>query len=61
MNVEELRESEREPVRSADAAARLLHRRTTAGLLKTSFELQRHSVTVAGRPVQVPGVETQYH
>ena len=52
-NVETLRESPAEPKRSADAAARLLHRRST-GLLKTGFEPQRHSVIVAGRPVQVP-------
>ena len=57
--VEDLRESESVPVRSADAAARLLHRRTEARLLKTSFEPQRHSVIVAGRPVQVPGTEAQ--
>ena len=52
-NVETLRESPAEPKRSADAAARLLPRRST-GLLKTGFEPQRHSVIVAGRPVQVP-------
>ena len=52
-NVEELRESDQQPVRSFDAAARLLHRRSDAGLLKTSFEPERHAAVVAGRPVQV--------
>ena len=48
-----------EAQRGADAAARLLHRRSDAGLLKTGFEPQRHTVIVAGRPVQVLGDEGQ--
>lgn len=49
-----LLEARAEPMRGADAACRLLHRRTDEGLLKTGFEPQRHSVIVAGRPTQVP-------
>ena len=47
------------PKRSSDAAARLLHRRGDEGLLKTSFEPSRHTVIVAGRPVQVHALETE--
>ena len=41
--------------RGPDAAARLLHRRSQEGLLKTGFEPQRHTCIVAGRPIQVLG------
>lgn len=40
------------PMRSTEEAMLLLHRRGT-GVLKTGFEPQRHSVIIAGRPVQV--------
>ena len=55
-NVEELRDSEATPVRSAEFAARQLHRRSEEAQLFTSFEPQRHVSIVCGRPVQVLGV-----
>ena len=58
-NVETLRELDATPLRSSDAAARLLHRRGDEGFLKTSFEPDRHTVIVAGRPVQVHALETE--
>jgi len=45
-------------VRSPDAAAQLIHRRSGQALLKSGFEPQRHSVVVLGRPVQAPFVHT---
>ena len=54
-----LQQTGAEAARGFNAATRLLHRRSDAGLLKPSFEPQRHSVIVAGRPVQVVGYERQ--
>ena len=50
-----LMDSQAQAARGADAAARLLHRRSQEGLLKTGFEPQRHTCIVAGRPIQVLG------
>ena len=50
---EVLRDLHSQPKRGPAAAARLLHRRGPEGLLSTGFEPQRHTVIVAGRPVQV--------
>ena len=50
-----LMDSQAQAARGADAAARLLHRRSQEGLLKTGFDPQRHTCIVAGRPIQVLG------
>ena len=52
-----LQEANTDPLRGADAASRLRHRRSESGLLKTGFEPQWHTVVVAGLLVHVFGYD----